>query len=113
MVCPIRAWFNYVRVMAPSTSGPTFLLDKSKLLTASPVVATIRAALSQAGYSNVTGYSLYSLRPGAAQLAASLGASNSEIMMRGISRSEAGMRHYIPSSITVPKILAKGLGLKL
>lgn len=111
LVCPVRAWVTYVRLMAPSPSGPAFMLHKYKPLTASPVVAALRAALSQAGYHNANKYSLHSLRRGAAQLAAGLGAPNSEIMRHGIWRSEAGMRHYVPSSITVPKLIAKGLAL--
>lgn len=87
------------------------MFDKTKPLTVGPVVAAIRTALAQAGYKNVNRFSIHSLRRGAAQLAASLGAPTSEIMRHGIWSSETGLRHYVPSSTTVPKLLAKGLAL--
>lgn len=108
-VCPVLAWVRYVRAMPPSLSGPAFMFSKCKPLTSGPVVMAIRAALADAGYPDVSRFTLHSLRRGAARLAAGLGAPDSEIMRHGIWRSEAGMRHYVPSSTTVPKLIAKGL----
>lgn len=105
-MCPVRAWLTYVNATPPPFSGPAFMFSKFKPLTSGPVVAAIRAALSEAGYNDVSRFSLHSLRRGAA---AGLGAPDSEIMRHGIWRSEAGFRHYVPSSTTVPKLIAKGL----
>lgn len=85
-VCPVRAWVRYVTLMPPSASGPAFMLSNHKPLTASPVVAAIKEALADAGYTNVSRFTLHSLRRGAARLAAALGAPDSEIMGHGICR---------------------------
>lgn len=111
VVCPVLAWMYYVRRMSPSPSGPAFMYDKTTPLTVGPVVTAIRSALAAAGYQNVSRFSRHSLTRGAAQLAAGLGAPHSEIMKHGIWRSEAGLRHYVPSSTTVPKVLAQGLAM--
>lgn len=109
-MCPVSAWNVYYSRILPPLSGPAFInIDRSPL-TASPVVSAIKAALKAAGYMNVSRYSIHSLRRGAAQMAASMGAPSSEIMKHGIWASHAGLRHYVhPVSTTVPRLLARGL----
>lgn len=67
IVCPIRAWFDYVRAVRVLPLGPAFVTNEGRPLTAVPVVAAMRAALKQALAPNFAKVSMHSLRRGAAQ----------------------------------------------
>lgn len=110
MLCPVQAWRLYYGLVSPPPTGPAFLHADGSPLTAGPVVSAIRAALKSAGYMNVNRYSMHSLRRGATQLAANLGAPPKDIMEHGIWSSRAGLAHYVdPSSNSVPRLIAHGL----
>lgn len=110
LVCPIRAWFAYVRQTNIQPLGPAFLTDSGRPLTAGPVVAAMRAALCQAGAPNYAKVSIHSLRRGAAQTAHAAGASRQEIMKHGIWSSSSGVGFYLnPASTEVPSILSATL----
>lgn len=107
LICPVRAWFQYVRYLRIPQLGPAFLADSGAPLTAAPVVAAIREALIAAGAKNVTRISMHSLRRGAAQAAQAGGASHQEIMKHGIWSSTSGLGYYLkPASSEVPRILS-------
>lgn len=109
-VCPVRAWRHYYCLVSPPPAGPAFILRNGQPITAGPVVSAIRAALNAAGYINANKYSMHSLRRGAAQLVAHLGAPPSDIMQHGLWSSKSGLAHYVnPSSNTVPRLIAHSL----
>lgn len=105
-VCPVRAWVSYLRTTNLSNLGPAFLAEDRRPLTAGPVVAAIRAALSNSGYENASKYSMHSLRRGAVQQAQSLRASQQDLMSHGLWRSPSGLSHYTSTSNQVARLLA-------
>lgn len=108
-VCPLQAWRHYYGLVSPPPLGPAFLHVSGLPLTAGPVVSAIRTALKAAGYHNANRYSMHSLRRGAAQLVAGLGAPVSDIMRHGVWSSTSGLRHYVNHSTTVPRLIAQSL----
>lgn len=110
IVCPVRAWLEYVRQVRVFPQGPAFLNNLGEPLAAAPVVAVMRAALQAAGAQNFARVSMHSLRRGAAQAAQAGGASRNEIMKHGIWSSPSGIVYYLkPASTEVPQILSASL----
>lgn len=110
ITCPRHAWIHYLVRDQPHLAWPAFVTPDGRPLTASPIVAANRAALSAAGYQEVKRYSIHSLRRGSAQLAAALGASDTDIMSHGLWASQSGLRYYThPASNKVSHLLARGL----
>lgn len=60
-ICPVKAWLDYVKDINPWPFGPAFVTNAGQPLTASPVVAAMRAALKSAGHSNAARISMHSL----------------------------------------------------
>lgn len=109
-LCPVRSWISYVEAVKPNSMGPAFINDIGQPLTTGPVVSAIRTALSYAGYSDISRYSMHSFRRGAVQLAQRLGASNKDIMNHGLWKSESGLKYYTkPVSSAVARAMAHGL----
>lgn len=110
IMCPVKAWRDYVRCINPSPFGPAFITAAGLPLTPPPVVAAMRAALTHAGVVNADQFSMHSLRRGAAQAASGEGVSNQEIMRHGIWKSPQGLSYYLkPASVEVPRALAASL----
>lgn len=110
VVCPVRAWLEYAREAPITPLGPAFVTDSGDPLTASPVVAAVRAALQAAGAPNFARVSMHSLRRGAAQVAQAGGAPTEEIMKHGIWSSPSGLAPYLkPASSEVPQIISASL----
>lgn len=110
LICPVRAWLEYVREVRVPHSGPAFLTDTGAPLTSAPVVSAMRAGLQAAGAPNTARVSMHSLRRGAVQTAQAGGASHNEIMKHGIWSSASGLGHYLkPASTEVPRILSASL----
>lgn len=110
LVCPVRAWCDYITVIQPCPLGPAFMLDVQTPLTAPPVVDVMRKALSSKNYSPDRTVSFHSLRRGGAQSAAENGASQQQIMHHGTWASKSGLKHYLNlSHCIVPSILARTL----
>lgn len=108
-LCPVTAWRNYTSLFAPPPHGPAFILSSGVPLTPPPLVKLIRLALSRAGYRNSSSYTIHSLRRGAAQLAADLGAPKGDIKTHGTWRSDKGLKAYVNISSVVPRLLASNL----
>lgn len=108
-LCPVKAWKNYRSHFSPSPNGPAFIVNAGVPLTPAPLVKLIRLALSSAGYQQLHRFSLHSLRRGAAQLAAELGASKTDLKNHGSWASDSGLKSYVNISSTVPRLLASNL----
>lgn len=83
VVCPVKAWFDYVTIIQPCLIGPAFMLDSSTPLTSPPVVDVMRKALGQTSLSSKRTVSFHSLRRGGAQSAAKNGATEQQLMHHG------------------------------
>lgn len=94
-LCPVKAWRNYRLYFSPSLYGPAFIVNPGVPLTPAPLVKLLRLALSRAGVTNSSRYTIHSLRRGAAQLAADLGASKDDIKKHGTWRSDNGLKSYV------------------
>lgn len=109
-LCPVRAWITYVMKINPPRTGPAFILDNHRPLTAGPVVTAVRTALAAAGYNNCNRYSMHSFRRGSVQLAERLGVSHDHIMEHGLWRSKSGLNYYTRTvSPAVAQAFARGL----
>lgn len=109
-LCPVRAWIAYLAAIKPPWTGPAFLLNNRRPLTAAPVVTALRSALASAGYDDCNRYSMHSFRRGAVQFAERLGVSHEDIMQHGLWRSKSGLNHYTKTvSPAVAQALARGL----
>lgn len=110
LLCPVRAWIDYVRMIQPCPLGPAFMLDHSTPLTSPAVVRVMRKALAASRTYKIRPVSFHSLRRGGAQSAAANGASIQQLMYHGTWASKNGIKSYVKSSPNiVPAILAKTL----
>lgn len=110
LVCPVRAWTDYLSLIQPCPLGPAFMLDPSTPLTSPSVVGVMRKALADSHSSKIHPVSFHSLRRGGVQSAAANGASLQQLMYHGTWASKNGIKAYVKSSPTiVPAILAKTL----
>lgn len=109
-MCPVRAWIDYTRKIKPWPFGPAFVTNSGQPLTAAPVVAAMRAALKQAGATNIARISMHSLCRGGAQAAFTSGVSTDEIMKLGIWSTRKGLSYYLnPVSTEVPRAISATL----
>lgn len=93
-ICPVTARRRFKRLEAPNPNGPAFVFNGINSLTGTLVVKLMRDALSDDETINVQQISMHSLRRGAAQQAAKMGSSYSDIMLRGGWASASGLKPY-------------------
>lgn len=108
-LCPVKAWHDYVKLFNPLPAGPAFVEAGKVPLTSKTLVKLIRLALQRAGYQNYHRFSLHSLRRGATQTAAELGASQDDLKAHGTWRTNKGLSAYLNISSSVPSLLASNL----
>lgn len=87
-LCPVQAWWNYVSIVKPMSSGPAFVLDANTPLTPRPLVKIMRAALSSARRPYADSVSMHSLRWGASQALSAAGAPDSDLLQHGTWKSK-------------------------
>lgn len=107
-LCPVAAILNYM-VARGSAAGPLFVWDDGKYPTRARFVASIRAALTEAGYV-AKDYAGHSFRIGAATTAAPRGIQDSLFKTLGRWESSAYTRYVrIPPAVLqgVAKILCE------
>lgn len=95
LLCPVRAWANYVTVVAPAAVGPAFIDSVGRPLTSKFVVACMRQALMHDPSIDANKVSMHSLRRGAAQTAAAAGCTTEQIMVAGSWASSSGLKPYL------------------
>lgn len=109
-MCPVTAWKNYKRAVNPCPLGPAFITQQGVPITTPPVVAAMRQALDLNNHPNPLAVTFHSLRRGGAQAAASMGASNEQLMEHGTWRSKNGLAAYVkPSPRIVSSLIAQTL----
>lgn len=107
LVCPVKAWYDYVNSVKPYPRGPAFVLSHSSPLTPKTFVEFIRLALKASGVRDYQSYSIHSIRRGAAQAADNAGAPKQDIKTQGTWASDAGLNSYVkPIPTKVPALLA-------
>lgn len=108
--CPIQAWIDYKSESNPCPLGPAFVLPTGAPLTPSPVVATMRLALTHYGHMDPQAISFHSLRRGGARAAAAAGVDDTQIMAHGLWSSKSGLAAYLPKPPRiVPSVIARSL----
>lgn len=95
ILCPVRAWRDYVAAVKPHRDAPAFIINHMTPLTSTLVVKFMRDALSGCKDVNVAAVSMHSLRRGAAQQAARNGSPKQQIMDRGGWASKSGLAPYL------------------
>lgn len=110
LTCPVEAWLQYKATINPCPLGPAFMVDIHTPLTTTPVVEAIRKGLNAVGHKKAHMFSFHSLRRGAAQAAASQGASTELLMQHGTWSSRRGLAAYVkPDARSVSRLIAKTL----
>ena len=106
--CPVAAWKRYCNWVPAPLEAPAFLLDGNRPMTAGPLIATIRSALTHAGFPNVQHISMHSFRRGGAQTAAGAGAKPQELCQHGTWLASSSLATYVPREMinSVPTRLA-------
>lgn len=108
-LCPVQAWNRYVKLFNPSPLGPAFITHTGAPVTSNALVKLIRLALHKAGYKNSSKFSMHSIRRGATQTAAQLGASRNELKEHGTWKSDQGLKAYLNISPAVARLMASHL----
>lgn len=109
-LCPVAAWRHYNSNVFPPLYGPAFILNDTVPLTARPIVAVMRLALTNSRHPYADQVTMHSLRRGGAQCAANQGASVDQLMAHGTWSSKAGLKPYISEDQRIiPRIIAESL----
>lgn len=96
LVCPVRAWIRYNRIVEPWALGPAFLHANNLPITSRQVTAIMRLALKHQTDINAARVSLHSLRRGATQTSVDMDIPLETIKTRGTWASHSGMNPYLP-----------------
>ena len=109
--CPVKAWERYARLAQIPGEMPAFWTRDGAPLTAIRWLRVLRATLEDLGYSNVTRYTLHSLRRGGVAACAKKGINIEKIREAGRWKSDA-YKSYVPKRtvITVPAALGHIFG---